>query len=39
MPVRIVKQCLILAEVVGNAVPVIHAGARHTQFAPFPIPT
>lgn len=39
MPVRIIKQYLILAEVVGNTVPVIHAGPAYIQFSPFPICT
>lgn len=39
MPVRIIKQYLILMEVVGNTVPVIHAGATCIQFAQFPICT
>lgn len=39
MPVRIIKQYLILTEVVGNTVPVIHAGATCIPFAPFPLCT
>lgn len=39
VPVRIMKQCLILTEVVGNTVPVIHAGAMYIQFASLPKPT